>query len=123
MNMCQENLNYNIQEISRINNYISYNELLETLEQVENEKTYIEENDIDSLEIKYNAQYTYNELQKICEYYDLETRLCKQDLIQQIVIFEKNNENIEKVYKRKKLWNYIQEIKNDNCLKKYLMFE
>jgi len=34
-----------------------------------------------------------------------------------------NHENIEVVYKRKKLWGYIQEIKGDKYLNKYLIFD
>ena len=32
-------------------------------------------------------------------------------------------ENIEIVYKRNKLWSYIQEIKCDKYLSKYLIFD
>jgi alpha-D-ribose 1-methylphosphonate 5-triphosphate diphosphatase PhnM len=123
MDICQENINYTIQEVSRANIYVTYRDLLETLEQLEKEKDYIERNDMNSLEIMYHTQYSYKDLQKICEYYGLEKNASKQQLIQHIIIYEKNNENIENVYKRKKLWSYIEEIKNDTYLKKYLSFE
>ena len=40
-----------------------------------------------------------------------------------IVIFEKDPVNVEKVYQRKKLWRYIEEIKKDKYLRQFLILD
>ena len=40
-----------------------------------------------------------------------------------IVKFENESDNLELVYKRKKMWDYINEIKNDKYLSRYLIFD
>ena len=47
----------------------------------------------------------------------------KQDLKSEIVIFETSEENIAIVERRKELWFYINEIKEDKYLSKFLIFE
>ena len=47
----------------------------------------------------------------------------KQDLISEIVIFETSEENIAIVERRKELWFYINEIREDKYLSKYLIFD
>jgi transcriptional regulator with XRE-family HTH domain len=115
-------MDYYIQELSSDKKNITYDDLLETLQEVEKEKYFIENSALEKLEIEYNTHYTYKQLQKIAEYYDISISLTKQQLIQEITMFEKNTENIEKVYQRKKLWKYIEEIKNDTYLSKFLYF-
>ena len=49
------------------------------------------------------------DLERIADYYGLSKRKKKKDeLIEDIVIFEKDPINIEKVYQRKKMWKYIE---------------
>ena len=75
-------------------------------------------------EVEYDTNYTKKELDKIAEYYEISKRKKKKhDLIEDIVVFEKEPANIETVYKRKRLWGYIQEIKADKYLSKYLIFD
>lgn len=101
----------------------TYEELMKELELKELIKEEILNDDTISLEIEYNTHYTKNELEKIAEYY----KLClyqksKTHIINDIIEFEKNPDNLHIVYKRKKLWDYIKEIQQDECLKKYLNF-
>ena len=68
-----------------------------------------------------------NELYKICEYYGLLknikiSKYKKIDIINTIEIFETNKENKLIVDKRKKLWFYINELSNDNIMKKYIIW-
>ena len=58
--------------------------------------------------IQYNINYTVKQLLMICEYYgiakDLRITKCnKSDILNTLVIYENNIENIENVKKRKKL--------------------
>ena len=74
-------------------------------------------------EINYATNYTRKELDRIADYYEISKRKKrKDDIIQDIVIFEQDPENIELVFRRKKLWSYMAEIKDDKYLRKFLIF-
>jgi len=80
------------------------------------------------LEMKdYEMNYNVKQLMLICEYYDILkdvriNKLKKQDIIEQILLFEKNMENVEITVKRKELWYYINELKNDKMMKKFVIW-
>ena len=75
------------------------------------------------LEEEYN-EFTKKELERICDYYEISKRKKrKADLIQDIIIFEQDEMNSEIVNKRNELWYCIEQIKNDNYLKKYLILD
>ena len=75
------------------------------------------------MEEEYN-QFTKKELERICDYYSINKRKKrKNDLIQDIIIFEQDIQNSELVDKRIELWYCIEKIKNDNYLKKFLILE
>jgi len=76
----------------------------------------------------YDENYTLKQLMLICEYYDLlkEVRAAKAskklDVIGAIVMFENNPENGALVYRRKQLWHYINELKSDKFMKKFVFW-
>ena len=77
--------------------------------------------------IHYHENFTIKELLVICDYYgiakELKANKCKKDTIVQILTnFETNYENYEIVSKRKSLWFYINELKNDKFMKKFLLW-
>lgn len=75
------------------------------------------------MEEEYN-QFTKKELERICDYYSINKRKKrKNDLIQDIIIFEQDIQNSELVDKRIELWYCIEQIKNDKYLKKFLILE
>lgn len=78
-------------------------------------------------ELYYNQEYTIKDLLKICQYYDIEKNIksskCKkQDMISTIVYFESLPENYELVKKRNLMWAYMNELSNNNKMKKYLIW-
>ena len=76
-----------------------------------------------ALETDYNLNYTLPMLQQISGFYSIPfTRIKKQDLITTIVNYEMDNDNIEKVEERKRLWYYMQELKQNKYLSKYIVF-
>lgn len=79
------------------------------------------------LMINYKENYTVKDLLLICEYYgfakDLKNKKCNKDeIVQFLVIYETNVENIDIVSKRQNLWFYINELKNDKFMKKYVLW-
>jgi hypothetical protein len=86
----------------------------------------IQDDDI-FIEMKnYELNFNVKQLMLICEYYEMKdiraNKLKKQDIIEQIILFETNPENIEVVTKRKELWYYIDELKNDKMMKKFVIW-
>jgi hypothetical protein len=64
------------------------------------------------------------ELERICEYYGISKRKKnKGELIQDIILYEIDNNNDEIVNRRKTLWFYLEEIKSDNYLRKFLILD
>ena len=85
-----------------------------------------EENDIQhditySLLVDYSENHTIKQLLKICEYYDIPKRTIKKmDIINVIMEFEMNPLNKHIVLRRKRMWFYISELKNDKKLKQHI---
>jgi len=74
--------------------------------------------------LDYKDNYTKKQLEFIAGYYDIKTRKKrKEELAEDIVIFEKAEENVDLVQRRKMMWFYIDEISNDSYLSKYLILE
>ena len=75
-------------------------------------------------ELDFNENYTKKQLEKIADYYQISKRKKrKQELIEEIVIFEKDISNYNITERRKTLWFYMSEIKNDNYLSKFLILD
>jgi len=72
----------------------------------------------------YGDNFTLKELYHISNYYDISKRKKKKlDLIDDIIAFELDTDNEELVEQRKRLWFYINELKNDNYLSKFIILE
>ena len=75
-------------------------------------------------ELDYQTNYIKKDLERIADYYDISKRKKRKDqLVEDIVLFEKDPVNIEKVYQRKKMWRYIEEIKKDKYLRQFLILD
>ena len=75
-------------------------------------------------ELDYNENYTKKQLDRIADYYQIPKRKKKKaELVEEIVIFENDLSNYEITERRKLLWHYMEEIKNDNYLSKFLILD
>jgi hypothetical protein len=77
--------------------------------------------------INYHENYTVKELLIICEYYgfakDLKNnKYNKEQIIDFLVIFELDINNYDIVFKRQNMWFYINELKNDKFMKKFVLW-
>jgi len=68
---------------------------------------------------EYNV-LTNKELNHIIKYYNLKKQKNKQDTIWKIIDYETNMNNINITEKRRELWKYINEIKKDKYLSKFI---
>jgi hypothetical protein len=79
-----------------------------------------------ALETDYNTNYNVKQLKQIITYYEIQLNkrnLKKKELINKIIIFELDNDNKNIVNKRKQLWFYMKELKEDKCLNKFILFD
>lgn len=77
--------------------------------------------------INYHENYTVKELLLICEYYgfvkEIKTnKLNKNEIIEYLVNFEANPLNEIICLKRQTMWFYVNELKNDKFMKKYVLW-
>jgi hypothetical protein len=123
------NIRYTLED-NHVNKKLSYDEIKNNVNEQEknivNNSDYI--NDFYSQilleEQDYDENYTKKQLEMIADYYSISKRKKrKHELIENIVEFENKIEHMEIVEKRKLLWFYIQEIKNDNYLNKFLILD
>lgn len=78
--------------------------------------------DIDQLMLFYN-EHNVKSLTQLLQYYGIyKQKMVKNEMIQVLALFETQEENINIVNKRMRLWRNIEELKADPFFSKYIMF-
>ena len=72
------------------------------------------------------SSLTLKQLHLICDYYGISsyiriTKSRKEDIVNMLVLYERTDENYEIVVKRKKMWKYLDELKKDKFMKKFII--
>jgi hypothetical protein len=83
------------------------------------------DNNVYPLFLNYQLNYNIKQLTFICDYYGIKIKkfgIRKEDIINKIIIFESDSDNHEKVSKRLNMWFYMEELKKDTFMKKYVLF-
>ena len=118
-----ENLSFSLKENKTIDSSVTIEDLIEDVENV-NLDDDVDFDDFYAQEINYDTNFTKKDLEKIAAYYEIpKRRKKKSQLIEEIILYEKNPENIYIVFQRKKLWGYIKELKEDNYLRQFIIFD
>lgn len=90
----------------------------------------IEDEELEDQELEEKlTNYSYmtlKQLNLICDYYGITsyiriTKCNKEDIINTLVFYENAYENYEIVVKRKRMWKYLAELKNDKFMKKFII--
>ena len=116
-----ENLKYNIVD-NAPDTSIDIDELMDEFNSMDSHED-CEMDQYIARELDYRENYTVKMLGCIADYYAISKRKLKKDaLIQEIVIFEQDPSNREIVLRRKKFWFYLEELKKDPYLSKYILF-
>jgi hypothetical protein len=104
---------------------VTYESLMETVNEQSKTANQSDEFLVDeytATELDYNENYTKKQLEFIANYYDISVRKKKKlELVETIVVFEKEHSNYDIVNRRKTLWFYLDEISNDCFLSKFLI--
>jgi hypothetical protein len=87
--------------------------------------SFLEEQEDDTMPqiVNYQINFTSRQLTQICDYYNIiKPKKCNKDELAHLIVeFEQNNENAEIVCKRQLMWFYMDELKNDKYMKKYIL--
>jgi len=115
---CDEN---NIDE--QLASILSEEEYNKFINNSNNDDTYDKtEIDIDQLMLFYN-EHNVKSLTQLLQYYGIyKQKMVKNEMIQVLALFETQEENINIVNKRIRLWRNIEELKADPFFSKYIMF-
>jgi hypothetical protein len=124
------NIYYSLIE-EKINRKVSYEELKDEVNEREKEININNTDYVSDLyshicfeEQDYMDNYTKKQLDFIADYYKISKRKKRKHiLIEDIVAFENDMKNDEIVSQRKLMWFYIEQIKYDNYLSKFLILE
>lgn len=90
-----------------------------------------EDNDHDQYQIyaahQYDTAFSVKDLMKICEYYGIHKQCqCqkykKMEVIYAILLFENDPTNETLVEKRKAFWGYMDELKQDKFMKRFVVW-
>ena len=124
-----ENVSYDIEENSSPIESVDIAELIAEIDEkhdIVKDKKCVTEMPTDiffALEIEYNTNYTVKSLGQILDYYEISKRkLRKDEMVQMLIMFEEDPENMEIVEKRKRMWSYVDEFKEDKYFSKYIIF-
>jgi hypothetical protein len=110
-----KNMDYNTEIDSIINNDNFFSDFQE-------EYDFFDEDNLLSQHIDYYENYTIKLLHQIAGYYKIKKNKIKKRLLVQLIIeFENNPENSVTVYNRKRLWHYLNELKEDEYFSKYIL--
>jgi hypothetical protein len=71
--------------------------------------------------IDYSENYTIKELSKISAYYGNTKKMNKQQIIEFLINFETDIMNADIVLKRQNMWFYINQLKNDKFMEKFVI--
>ena len=130
------NLQYILQENKKNNDKVSYEDVLQQVDTLDEalpdldieynmfKYSILGMDDYLASELDYQTNYIKKDLERIADYYEISKRKKrKEELVEEIVLFEKDPVNIQKVYQRKKLWKYMEEIKKDKYLRQFLILD
>ena len=126
--LIHENVNIEMMdELDKSNDEFNLNKMMEDFENISLMNEDIGSDQLYTDMLNYDMNYTVKQLLLVCEYYGITkeikvNKMKKNEIIEQIMIFENNNDNYEVVIRRKELWYYINELKEDKMMKKFIIW-
>ena len=74
-------------------------------------------------EVDFSINNNVSELRRIMDYYEIpKRRMKKNEMIEELILFEQDISNIDIVTHRRYLWDSINELKADPFMSKYISF-
>jgi hypothetical protein len=129
-------ISYYVEEIEKQEeNNFNIEELIDEIENVVEIENIVEIGNTEILDydlmipqmINYNENFTVKDLLMICDYYGFAkdvkaNKFNKEQIIDFLVSFETDTNNSDIVFKRQNMWFYMNELKNDKFMKKFVLW-
>ena len=124
--MYNENITCNLNEYDTAD-ITDINKLLSEFEELNLAQPLAAHADTMDFFVNYETNYNLKQLLLICDYYNIskelkQSKAKKLEIINAIFVYENNVEHIETVIMRKHLWFYMNELKNDKFMKKFVLW-
>ena len=117
------NMSYKIQETNISDVEIDLTSIMEEVNSTTPVSSNISTDSLLAEELNYSTNYTVKQIGNIMDYYKINKRKMKKDeQIQAIIFYESDIKNIHIVENRKRLWENIEELKNDPYFSKFILF-
>jgi hypothetical protein len=86
-----------------------------------------DDNEVDQIYAahQYETEFNVKDLLKICEYYGIHKqcqKYKKMEVIYAILLYENDPTNADMVEKRKEFWRYMEELKQDKFMKRFVVW-
>jgi hypothetical protein len=123
--MC-ENISFDIEDTVTESQY-DHLDFFDAINDITAETIVINDDSNMSRVIDYQLNYTVKQLLQICDYYgiskDLRLSKCNKEFISNVLVdFETRDQNVDIVERRQLLWAYMDELKRDKFMKKYIFW-
>ena len=117
------NMSYKIQETNISDVEVDLSSIMAEVNATTPVSSDISTDSILAKELDYSTNYTVKQIGQIMDYYKINKRKMKKDeQIQAIIFYESDIKNIHIVENRKRLWENIEELKNDPYFSKFILF-
>ena len=117
------NMSYKIQETNISDVEIDLTSIMEEVNSTTPVGSDISTDSLLAKELNYSTNYTVKQIGQIMDYYKINKRKMKKDeQVQAIIFYESDINNIHIVENRKRLWENIEELKNDPYFSKFILF-
>ena len=122
----ENNIENNIENNLENNKDDEIDNLSDLLNEINNHD-FINEEIFEVMCYEYKINYTVKELLLICDYYGIakemkNNKYNKEEIINVLVQFENNPINNDIFMRRQSMWYYIDKLKNDKFMKKYVLW-
>ena len=113
--------NLEIDNLSDLLNEINNHDFVNQMNNLSDEEMF------EAMCYEYKINYTVKELLLICDYYGIvkemkSNKYNKEEIINVLVQFENNPINNDIFLRRQSMWYYIDKLKNDKFMKKYVLW-
>jgi hypothetical protein len=117
----QENKEDETDNLSDLLNEINNHDFVNQMNSLSDEEIF------EAMCYEYKINYTVKELLLICDYYGIakdmkSNKYSKDEIISALVQFENNPINNNIFMRRQSMWYYIDKLKNDKFMKKYVLW-
>tara|TARA_B100001059_G_C17728575_1_gene524883 strand:- start:300 stop:665 length:366 start_codon:yes stop_codon:yes gene_type:complete len=119
-----QNMSYEISEKERTTQPIDIETFVAEITSMSDVETKTGADVVYAVQLDYSTNYTVKQLGNILDYYEISRRkMRKEEMVEMIVLYENEEDNMMQVEQRKRLWKNFEELKQDKYFSKFLIID